>query len=242
MADLSDFLGHILQEITRARVSADEEAVRTAKRYAADPDGLLKYFPVPRVRLPNLEITAPMIVTIVPTGHMEKTDPGLLSQTVAADLLKMLTEQKIKVTTADIISVIESDPSLSRGHLSQSSIDTLSAKIGDQMRPRETKTKTPAGKGEKSSEDTHAEVVALIREQIAKTLQALPRSPVGIGIDATTSAVREHSPPAGQTAANVLYVKMSISEEALEIEFEQPSEGSPGKSTPAPGIKRLSPE
>jgi hypothetical protein len=242
MADLSDFLGHILQEITRARVSADEEAVRTAKRYAADPDGLLKYFPVPRVRLPNLEITAPMIVTIVPTGHMEKTDPELLSQTVAADLLKMLTEQKIKVTTADIVSVIESDPSLSRGHLSQSSVDTLSAKLGDQMKPRETRTKTPAGK-EKSSEDTHAEVVALIRAQIVKTLQALPRSPVGIGIDATTSAVKECNPPAGQGAANVLYVKMSISEEALEIEFEQPSEpGPPGKPTPAPGIKRLTPE
>lgn len=234
MAELSDFLGHILEEITRARVSADAEAVRTAKRYAADPDGLLKYFPVPRVRLPNVEITAPMIVTIVPAGHVEKTDPGLLTQTVAADLLKMLTEQKIMVTTTDIVSVIEADPSLSKGYLSRSSVDTLSAKITDRIQ-------MPTSK-EKSSEQIHAEVVALIREQIVKTLQALPRSPVGIGIDATTLAVREFNPAAGQ-GANVLYVKMSISEEALEIEFEQPSEDVPaGQPTPAPGIKRLSPE
>jgi hypothetical protein len=234
MAELSDFLGHILEEITRARVAADAEAVRTAKRYAADPDGLLKYFPVPRVRLPNVEITAPMIVTIVPAGHVEKTDPGLLSQTVAADLLKMLTEQKIMVATADIVSVIEADPSLSEGYLSQSSVDILSAKITDRIQ-------MPTSR-EKSSEQIHAEVVALIREQMVKTLQALPRSPVGIGIDATTLAVREFSPAAGQ-AANVLYIKMSISEEALEIEFEQPSESVPaGQPAPAPGIKRLSPE
>jgi hypothetical protein len=234
MAELSDFLGHILEEITRARVSADAEAVRTAKRYAADPDKLLKYFPVPRVRLPNVEITAPMIVTVVPEGYVEKTDPDLLSQTVAADLLRMLTQQKIKISTAEITNVIKADPSLSKGYLSQSSADTLSVKIGNQI-------KTPASKV-KSSKQIHAEVVALIRQQIVQTLQALPLSPVGIGIDAATSAVKEFNPPTGQ-GANVLYVKMSISEEALEIEFEQLSEPVPvGQPTPVPGIKRLSPE
>jgi hypothetical protein len=76
---------------------------------------------------------------------------------------------------------------------------------------------------------------------LAKTLQALPRSPAGIGIDATTSAVKEFSTAAGQ-GANVLYVKMSISEDALEIEFEQPAEPVPGQPPPPPVIKRLSPE
>lgn len=234
MADLSDFLGHILEEITRARVSADAEAVRTAKKYAADPDGLLRHFPVPRLRLPNLEITAPMIVTVVPAGYVERTDPDLLSQTVAADVLKMLTGQKIRVTTAAIVRIIESDSSLSKGYLSQSSIDALSVKIGDQIRMPASRDKTP--------QQVHDEVVALIREQLVKTLQALPRSPAGIGIDATTSKVKEYSAPAGH-GSNVLYVKMSISEEALEIEFEPPPESiPPGKPVPVPGIKRLSPE
>jgi hypothetical protein len=234
MAELSDFLGHILEEITRARVSADAEAVRTAKRYASDPDGLLRYFPVPRVRLPNVEITAPMIVSIVPEGHVEKTDPDLLSRTIAADLFKMLTRRKIKITTTEIIKIIKADPSLSKGYVSQSSADILSVQVGNQI-------KTPASKA-KGSEEIHAEVVALIRQQIALTLQTLPLSPVGIGIDARTSVVKEFSQPAGQ-GANVLYVKMSISEDALEIEFEQPSEPVPdGKPPSLPGIKRLSPE
>ena len=234
MTELSDFLGHILEEITRARVLADAEAVRTAKRYASDPDGLLKYFPVPRVRLPNVEITTPMIVSIVPEGHVEKTDPDLLSRTIAADLLKMLTRRKIKITTTEIINVIKADPSLSKGYVSQSSADTLSVMIGNRIKTPATRTK--------SSDEIHAEVVSLIRQQLALTLQTLPLSPVGISIDARTSAVKEFSTPAGQ-GASVLYVKMSISEDALEIEFEQPSEPVPdGKPPPVPGIKRLSPE
>jgi hypothetical protein len=165
---------------------------------------------------------------------VEKTDPNLLSQTVAADILKMLTQHKIKVNTAEIVNVIEADPALSKGFLSESAADTLSSKIGAQI-------EMPASR-EKSTEDVHAEVVALIRQQITQTFQALPRSPAGIGVDATTSAVREFSAPAGQ-GAQVLYVKMSISEDALEIEFEQPSEPPPaGQPAPAPGIKRLTPE
>lgn len=234
MAELSDFLGHILEEITRARASADAEAVRTARRYAADPDGLLRYFPVPRVRLPSVEITAPMIVSVVPDGHVERTDPDLLSRAIADDLLKALTRQKIKISTREVTEIIAADPSLSKGYLSQSLADALSIKIGNRI-------ETPAVDG-KSPEELHAKVVALIRKQIGLTLQTLPLSPVGIGIDARTAAVKEfgHSPGQG---ANVLYVKMSISEEALEMEFEQPSEPVlAGKPTPAPEIKRLSPE
>jgi hypothetical protein len=86
MAELSDFLGHILEEITRARVQADVEAIRTAKMYVSEEDGLLKNFAIPRMRLPNIEITAPVVITDVPEGYVEKTDPNLLSQSVASDL------------------------------------------------------------------------------------------------------------------------------------------------------------
>jgi hypothetical protein len=148
--------------------------------------------------------------------------------------LKILAQQKIDISTTEIINVIKADPSMSKGYLSQSSADTLSIKIGNCI-------KTPASRV-KSSEEIHAEVVSLIRKQIDLTLQTLPVSPVGIGIDATTSAVKEFNRTASQ-GANVLYVTMSISEEALDIEFKEPSEPvPPGQPTPMPGIKRLSPE
>lgn len=234
MADLSDFLGHILEEITRARVFADAEAVRTAKRYASDPDGLLQYFAVPRLRLPNIEITAPMIVRTVPDGYVEQTNPDVLGPAVAGGVASVLTQQKIRISTAAITDLIKADPLLSKGILSQTAADTLSAQIGSQFKSTATRQKSAAA--------IHAEVVALIRQQIDETLKKLPRSPVGIGIDASTSAVKEFNVQAGQ-GANVLYVKMSISEDALEIEFERPAEPAPdGQPAPAPGIKRLTPE
>ena len=44
MSELSETLGHLLCEITRARMAADREAVRIAKQYAEDDSGLLRHF------------------------------------------------------------------------------------------------------------------------------------------------------------------------------------------------------
>ena len=63
MVNLGDYVGKLLSEVTKARVQADIEAVRIAELYASDP--LLKNFPVPRVRLPKVDIEAPVIITDV---------------------------------------------------------------------------------------------------------------------------------------------------------------------------------
>lgn len=84
MPNLGDFLGHILSEVTMARVQADLEAVTLATYYHAatppvertDGDGgangngtaalrakLLRAMPVPRFRMPNVEITVPVCVS-----------------------------------------------------------------------------------------------------------------------------------------------------------------------------------
>ena len=172
MTDLSDFLGHILEEITRARVQADFESVRTAKLYASDKEGFLKYFAVPRMRLPNVEITAPAVIIDVPEGFMEKTDPNLLSQSVAADVQKILSQNKIRLGIAEIIKIIKEDKSLSQGYLSETSADFLSFKIGNKIKTRDTKSRT--------SGETHKQVVALIHAQLIKTFQFLPRKAMGI--------------------------------------------------------------
>jgi len=74
--DLSDFLGHILTEITRARVQADMESIRIAEMYANHD--LLQHFPIPRVRLPEVEINLPVILGDIPqiTFDDEHDDDG----------------------------------------------------------------------------------------------------------------------------------------------------------------------
>ncbi len=230
MAELSDFLGHILEEITRARVQADFAAIRTAQMYASDEEGLLKYFPVPRMRLPTIEITAPVVIMDVPEGFMEKTDPILLSQSIAKNVLEILIQNKIKLDVTEIIALIKEDKSLSQGYLNNTSAEILSNKIGSQIETISTKSKNPA--------ETHKNIVALIHDQLIKSFDMLPRKTVGIAINAKTSAIKEFSPTSGQSA-NVAYFKMSITEEALEIELKDISKPIGEGQTK---IKRLTPE
>src|SRR3989442_8134315 len=69
MPYLGDYLGHLLSEITTARVQADLESVRIADLYASHP--LLRHMAVPRFRLPNVTIDAPVVIT-----RMEEAPAG----------------------------------------------------------------------------------------------------------------------------------------------------------------------
>ena len=69
MQNLGDFLGHLMSEITIARMQADIEAIRIAELYASHP--LLVHMPVPHFRLPNIDIDVPVIVKA-----MEEEQPG----------------------------------------------------------------------------------------------------------------------------------------------------------------------
>lgn len=58
---LSEYLGHILQEIAKARTTADFQVVEIARIYANDE--MLKHFPVPRFSIADLELDIPVVVS-----------------------------------------------------------------------------------------------------------------------------------------------------------------------------------
>ena len=60
MPYLGDFLGHILAELTISRMQADLESLRIADFYASHP--LLRTMPVPRFRLPQVDIDVPVVI------------------------------------------------------------------------------------------------------------------------------------------------------------------------------------
>lgn len=236
MAELGDYLGHILCEVTRARVSADLEALRVAKEYVADEKKLLRYFPVPRMRLPTLEITVPVQINDVPDGYIEKTsaEPSLLAKVLADELVPALREHSLRITTADITKIIKSDPNLAIGVLLDDLSDSLSIKLYNQLKPYQ-KTKKGDGIPESklSAGETFKLISNMIKEKVKTALAALPRQPVGITVEPRTSVIREVGNP-----SLLLNVKLVVSEDALEIHLEEDNEG---KATP-PQIKRLIPE
>ncbi len=60
MPNLGDYIGHLVSEMTIARMRADFEVARIAEVYAGHP--LLKHMPVPRFRLPTVKIDVPVLV------------------------------------------------------------------------------------------------------------------------------------------------------------------------------------
>ena len=57
---LSDYVGFIFSEITRARVIADSASREIALKYAEDE--VLKSFSVPRFKIPEMELTVPIVI------------------------------------------------------------------------------------------------------------------------------------------------------------------------------------
>ena len=59
MPYLGEFLGQLMAELAAARMKSDMESIRIAELYAGHD--LLRHFPVPRIRLPAVEIDIPFV-------------------------------------------------------------------------------------------------------------------------------------------------------------------------------------
>jgi len=241
MSELSETLGHLLCEITRARMAADREAVRIAKQYAEDDSGLLRHFPVPRMRLPTLELTLPVVVSHIPEGYVTKVEPDMLISALSLKLKEALAGLAIHVSTAEIRKIVRSDPNLSQGLVDEQLATQLTEQLHDHTRrqlERQAARAVAAGAATGAAGSTSAErfkqIAAIIRAQVNSTLDALPQRPIGISVDARTQQVRETS----QVGSFCLNLKLNVSEDGLDMLFDDPQ---PGQDKP-PALSRLVPE
>jgi hypothetical protein len=100
MPNLGDYIGHLLSEITIARMHADIETVRVAELYAGHP--LLRHMPVPHFRLPNVEVDVPVVIKQMEeprSGELPRGAPALKNMRKAFDevLTKRLSEERIRL-------------------------------------------------------------------------------------------------------------------------------------------------
>jgi hypothetical protein len=94
---LGDFLGAILSEVTLARVHADLEAVRVAELYT---DPMLKGTPIPRFRLPELNINIPVVINEISYSKnppLEAVHQGPSKSEIAASIKKASVESELDI-------------------------------------------------------------------------------------------------------------------------------------------------
>lgn len=83
MPYLGDYLGHLLSEVTMARLQADVEAVRIAEMYAEHP--LLRTMPVPRFRLPEVDLDVPVVINELEQPPEGSSRPSITDLRAAFD-------------------------------------------------------------------------------------------------------------------------------------------------------------
>ncbi len=211
MPYLGDYLGHMLAEITTARVQADLESVRVADFYASHP--LLRHMPVPRFRIPSLTVDVPVALREVekprPNGqiplhswrpifdrlldlHLEKVG-AQLSEAQRVEVDSALEQATAHLSTpADVVP----SPENVAAALTRSISDVLRG-VGRKKRPTE-----PAWLGGLIRELTAAVCAELVR---------LQRSPPRLQVLATAAELRDAGPP-----ERLIRLHLSISEDAFE--------------------------
>lgn len=222
MTYLGDYLGQLMAELTKARVHADVEAIRIAEIYAEHP--LMKNMPIPRFRLPTVEIDVPVLIDKISgtePGESPKLNPDIkdlklafnnsISQ-VVKDLNIRLTKEQLKRITTILNKEIEDNyrsdelafnaRSLA-DHLSQLSTKTVQ-KIG---RIRDTNVLS----GFKTK------LESLSRKQFLNIKTFPPRLKVMV----TSSEIRELG-----SKENLTVFRLKISEEAYEWTSIETEDGS----------------
>jgi len=212
MPNLGDYIGHLVSEITIARMQADLEAIRIAELYVNHP--LLRSMPVPRFRIPKVELDIPIVIKHMeeePSEGLPKGAPTLVEMRRAFDnvLTKVLDEDKIRVTPEikDRHKIELDRRVVALYQPREVAIDTN--RVADEL--SKTASKTLAESGGPVAPSRQPELEKKLKEMARREFHKLRKAPPRLQVLVTSSEIREAGPSEFLTNLH-----MSITEEAFE--------------------------
>ena len=209
MPKLGDYIGHLLSEITIARMQADLEAVRVAELYASHP--LLRYMPVPRFRMPDVDMDVPIVVKDLeepadgessqgnpPIAEMRKVFDEVIASLLAKEniTLNAPVQKKLK-STLDKRVVALTRPveiAIDMNRVSHDlSINAVKA-MGEAIRP-----------------EKRAKFEETLKDSLRVEFIKIRKAPTRLNVLVTTAEIREAGPN-----EVITHLHLKISEEAFE--------------------------
>ena len=231
MPYLGDFLGHIMAEVTIARMHADLEALRIADFYADNP--LLRYMPVPRFRLPDFDVDVPVVIDrmeeagrgLPPRGGVDGSKiRGVFMTVLAMQIRKHKFRTSLKLRT-QIRSAID-EPIRKFVFPMETAVDT--SRIANDL--ANTAVRVIRESSKHKAELKPAELSQFgddLRDESRREFLRLRTLPPRLHVLVTTREVKE----AGRTD-NVARLKLRISEEHLEWTLIERDDGPQGRLIP----------
>jgi len=217
MPFLGDYLGHLLSEITTARLQADLEAVRVADLYASHP--LLKSLPIPRFRLPTITLDVPVAVS-----KMEEAKPGesprggvpiaALRERFGAVLDQQLARAKVQLSAAERTKLDEALNLTVSNTTTPASVGTSSTRVADDLVATTLQNLDPQRVAGADRSAPLEELAADLRTAARAELLALATPPPRLEVLVTTAELRDAGP-----RELLAQLHLSVSEEAFEWSF-----------------------
>ncbi|MCU7843320.1 MAG: hypothetical protein KZQ93_05725 [Candidatus Thiodiazotropha sp. (ex Monitilora ramsayi)] len=218
MPKLGDYIGHLLSEITIARMHADLEAIRVAELYADHP--LLRTMPVPRFRMPDVDINIPVVVKeleepvdgesshgIPPVSKMRDVFDEVITSVLAKESISLSNANKKKLKAELDQKVV----ALTRP--SQIAIDT--SRVSQVFTRSAIKALGNAIKPEKRSKFEER-----LKDSLRVEFMKIRKSPTRLNVLVNTAEVREAGPN-----EVITHLHLKISEEAFEWTTIESDEG-----------------
>lgn len=213
MPKLGDFIGAFLADAVQARVRADLESLKIAEIYSQHD--LLKHFPVPRFRLPDITVDFPVVVSSLeePPGMgggrlFEKPPRTDITRIVRRALLESGLRMTYKARGKVYASADKRSAQLLLGgtpHLSSRKVSAeMAAAVANTVR-----SQLPESGGEP---DKLARFETTVKDSIrALMLTRLTQSP-RIEVAVASGSIKEHD-----DSGNLPRIRLTISEDALEV-------------------------
>ena len=215
MPYLGDYIGHLMSEMTIARMQADLEAVRVAELYASHP--LLRFMPVPHFRLPEMDLDVPVVIKEVeaprpdesprggvPIAELRKTFDQLLTRQFTKQGLDVSPENKKRLKSA----LDEKISGLSQPK--ETAVDVH--RIADELTNAAVSTLTEVQELREPIEKKRIETLETeLKSAIKLEFLKLRRPPPRLNVLATTQEIREAGP-----SEIVTRIKLKLTEQAVE--------------------------
>ncbi len=211
MPFLGDFLGQLMAEVTMARLHADLETVRLAELYAGHD--LLRHLPVPRFRLPDVDVDVPVLIKgtgELPAGTSVRGGATLpvMRERFGVALDGLLEQSGVTLNAADR-NRLRTELDRKVGQLEQPSETSVGVHhVADELAETAAKFMDSLGRGSipRPGLPTVDSIKDLARVELLKARQPPPRLMALV----TSSEIRE----AG--TENVARLRLKISEQGLE--------------------------
>jgi hypothetical protein len=215
MPNLGDYFGHLLSELTIARIQSDLEASRVADLYASNP--LLKHFPVPRFRLPAVTLDVPVVIQEIEEPEDGKAPRGDIDFANIHKTFKRVFEYNLKKASIKLEETL--DKNIERG-ISQTisktkKIPYISVTIKKVVDDLVSTTLKVLKENKEEIDETKLKRFEMLsntfRDELIAECIMLRQPPPRLKALVTTSELKEAGPP-----ELLAKFHLSVSEEAVE--------------------------